>query len=118
VTPAEVVPPSTSLVDRTDAIRAAVDSAVVRALGEYADRSTVTVEEFGEIVGLGRSSAYELCRSGRVRGIRCGRAIRVGIPEVVALLIGAERDNAPAHIGGVSSEIPAGQSVHDVDPRG
>jgi hypothetical protein len=73
-----------------DERRAAIDAAVQRALGRFACRATLDVPEVGELFGIGRTSAYELLRSGQLRGIRVGRRLVVGVPEIVALLLGAD----------------------------
>lgn len=38
---------------------------------------TLRVEELMPILGIGRNTAYELIRSGQIRGIRIGRQIRI-----------------------------------------
>ena len=38
---------------------------------------TLRVEELMPILGIGRSTAYELIRSGQIRSIRIGRQIRI-----------------------------------------
>ncbi len=37
----------------------------------------LTVEEMAEILRIGRSSAYELCRQNEIPVIRIGRSIRI-----------------------------------------
>jgi|NGEPerStandDraft_6_1074524.scaffolds.fasta_scaffold63398_3 excisionase family DNA binding protein len=41
------------------------------------ERPTVSVEEAGEFLGLGRSSAYEAARRGELPVLRFGRTLRV-----------------------------------------
>ena len=38
---------------------------------------TLRVEELMPILGIGRNTAYELVRSGRLRSVRVGRQIRI-----------------------------------------
>ena len=38
---------------------------------------TLKVEELMPVLGIGRNTAYELVRSGKIRSIRIGRKIRV-----------------------------------------
>ncbi len=44
------------------------------------------VEELMPILGIGRNTAYELVRSGRLRSIRVGRQIRIPKAEVLRFL--------------------------------
>ncbi len=41
-------------------------------------RETLTVTELAEVLGIGRGTAYQLVRTGRIRSLRIGR--RVVIP--------------------------------------
>lgn len=47
---------------------------------------TLHVEELMPILGIGRNTAYELVRSGRLRSIRVGRQIRIPKAEVLRFL--------------------------------
>ena len=38
---------------------------------------TLRVEDLMPILGIGRNSAYELVRSGKIRSIRIGRQLRI-----------------------------------------
>jgi excisionase family DNA binding protein len=49
-------------------------------------RLTVTVEEAGALLGVGRSTAYELVRSGEIPSIRLRRRIVVPIARFAAVL--------------------------------
>ena len=42
-----------------------------------AERLAFRVPEVGELVGIGRSKAYQLVASGEIPSIRIGRAVRV-----------------------------------------
>ena len=44
------------------------------------------VEELMPILGIGRNTAYELVRSGKIRGIRVGKQIRIPKDEVQRFL--------------------------------
>ena len=44
------------------------------------------VEELMPILGIGRNTAYELVRSGKLRSIRVGRQIRIPKAEVLRFL--------------------------------
>ena len=73
-----------------DDLRAAIDEAVQRALGRFADRATITPEELSEVMGWGRSTSYEACRTGVVPCVRVGRRVLVIVPGLVALLLGTQ----------------------------
>ncbi len=47
---------------------------------------TLRVEDLMPILGIGRNTAYELVRCGRIRSIRIGRKIRIPKSEVLAFL--------------------------------
>ena len=47
---------------------------------------TLRVEDLMPILGIGRNTAYELVRSGRLRSIRVGRQIRIPKAEVLRFL--------------------------------
>ena len=47
---------------------------------------TLRVEELMPILGIGRNTAYELVRSGKLRSIRIGRQIRIPKAEVLRFL--------------------------------
>jgi hypothetical protein len=70
--------------------RAAIDAAVRRALGQFADRATVNCDELAEILGCGRSSAYEAVRTGAVASLHIGRRRLVPVPGLVAALLGLD----------------------------
>lgn len=38
---------------------------------------TLTVEETATVLRIGRTAAYNLVRSGKLRSIRCGKLIRI-----------------------------------------
>ena len=43
----------------------------------FTGKRTYTVEEIAEILGIGRTSAYKLIRSGQFQTVRIGSAIRI-----------------------------------------
>ena len=47
---------------------------------------TLRVEELMPILDIGRNTAYELVRSGKIRGIRVGKQIRIPKEEVQRFL--------------------------------
>ena len=47
---------------------------------------TLRVEELMPILGIGRNTAYELVRSGKILGIRVGKQIRIPKEEVQRFL--------------------------------
>ena len=47
---------------------------------------TLRVEELMPILGIGRNTAYELVRSGKLSSIRVGRQIRIPKAEVLRFL--------------------------------
>ena len=49
------------------------------------------VEDLMPILGIGRNTAYELVRSGKIRSIRVGRKIRVP-KDAVAAFLGESND--------------------------
>ena len=55
---------------------------------------TVSVEELMPILGIGRNSAYELVRSGRLRSVRVGRKLRIPKESVMDFL----RNSSRSHI--------------------
>ena len=52
------------------------------------ERLTLSVPDAAAIVGIGRSTLYELIRIGEVRGVRLGRRIVVPIAVVEEILRG------------------------------
>lgn len=52
---------------------------------------TLRVEEPMPILGIGRNTAYELVRSGRLRSIRVGRQVRIPKNALIEFLGGREK---------------------------
>ena len=53
---------------------------------DWRDKPTVTVEQTGEILGIGRNSAYEGVSSGQIPSFRVGRRIVVPTAQLRRLL--------------------------------
>ncbi|MGO9299700.1 MAG: helix-turn-helix domain-containing protein [Acidimicrobiales bacterium] len=63
------------------------EAAVTQELEKsWRDRPTVTVELAGEILGIGRNSAYEGVGAGQIPSIRVGRRIVVPTAQLRRLL--------------------------------
>ena len=54
-------------------------------------KPTASVEELARVIPCGRQQAYELVRTGRVRSIRIGRAIKVPTSAIRAFLEGSDQ---------------------------
>ena len=52
---------------------------------------TLRVEELMPILGIGRNTAYELVRSGKLRSIRDGRQVRVPRDALIEFLENTEK---------------------------
>lgn len=64
---------------------------------------TLTVEQAGQVLGVGRSTAYELVRSGDLKSIRLRRRIVVPVAHLAESL-GVDRDAVWATLAGAGSE--------------
>ena len=60
--------------------------ALVLALADVAERATITVDEAAQILGIGRSAAYEAVARGQLPTRRIGRRIFVPVPALMAWL--------------------------------
>ncbi len=47
---------------------------------------TLRVEDLMPVLGIGRNTAYELVRAGKIRGVRIGKQIRIPKDEVLRFL--------------------------------
>lgn len=56
------------------------------SLDDLHERATITVEEAAELLGLGRSAAYEAVRRGDLPARRLGRRILIPVPALLAWL--------------------------------
>lgn len=68
---------------------------LMRAMG-VEPAPTITVEDAGRVLGVGRSLAYRMARSGALPTIRVGRLLRVPLPRLLEMLEGEN----PAGEGG------------------
>ena len=66
-----------------------VSSVQADRMSTTAASALLTVEEMAAILRIGRNSAYQLVRQGRIRSIRIGRAIRIPLSSVYAFINGA-----------------------------
>jgi excisionase family DNA binding protein len=60
--------------------------AVEKALENWRDKSTVTIEEAAPIIGVSRGSAYAAARSGEIPTLRIGRRLLVPVAALRRLL--------------------------------
>ncbi len=65
----------------------------VRSLDELP--VTLRVGDLTAILDIGRNTAYELIRSGRIQSVRVGRQIRISRNEVVRFLSGESGVKSP-----------------------
>lgn len=56
------------------------------AFGHLTDEATITVEQTAELLGLGRTAAYEAARRGEFPTRRLGRRIIVPVPALLEWL--------------------------------
>jgi excisionase family DNA binding protein len=68
---------------------------ILRAVG-IEPTPTLSVEDAGRVLGVGRGLAYRLARSGKLPTVRVGRLLRVPLPKLLELLEGEN----PAGQGG------------------
>jgi len=73
------------------------------------ERLTVTVTEAAEILGVSRTSAYELVRAGALPSVRLGRRIVV-TRHTLEELLGAPlpKPGVPSVVRTAASEVPTG----------
>jgi excisionase family DNA binding protein len=74
--------------------RAVLLEVVENVLGEHAGKPTITVDEFAQVFGIGRSTAFEAVRRGDVPSIKLGRRVVVPVPALTAQLLGVNATNA------------------------
>ena len=65
-------------------------------LDEIRDRATLTVEEAAELLGVGRSCAYDAARRGDIPAVRLGRRLVVPVPALIRLLEEPVGEEQPA----------------------
>lgn len=64
-------------------------------IDDIRSRTTITVPEAGEILGIGRDAAYAAAKVGDIPTLRLGRRLVVPVPALIAMLGGATE--APVH---------------------
>lgn len=79
------------------------------------ERLTVTVTEAAEILGVSRTSAYELVRAGALPSVRLGRRILIRRTTLEELVGSALPD--PTSVEGGVIKKPASE-VHPAEPAG
>jgi excisionase family DNA binding protein len=55
-------------------------------LAQVADEATITIEQTAELLGLGRTAAYEAARRGEFPTRRLGRRVVVPVPALLEWL--------------------------------
>lgn len=84
------------------------------AAQDWRSRNTVTVEEAGSILGIGRSSAYALARSGELVTLRLGRRFIVPVAALRRMLgeLDPFNESTPAGKPGLT-KTAAGDGHHE-----
>lgn len=81
------------------------------AAGDWRARTTLTVEQTAEVLGLGRSAAYAAANRGELPAVRVGKRLLVPTARLRALL-GENVESATATNGDALSNTAAG-ACHD-----
>lgn len=68
------------------------------AIADVAGRATITVSEAAELIGVGRSAAYEAVRRGQLPTRRVGRKLLVPVPALLDWLSRNPEQAAPARV--------------------
>jgi hypothetical protein len=55
-------------------------------IADIADKATIAVPEAGQVLGIGRDAAYAAAARGEIPVLRLGRALRVAVPALLAML--------------------------------
>jgi excisionase family DNA binding protein len=58
------------------------------SIREFERRATITVEEAAELLGIGRTAAYQAAHRGQLPTCRLGRRLLVPVPALLDLLNG------------------------------
>ena len=59
---------------------------VKRRNSHWSTRAAITVSEAAEVLGVGRTTAYEAVRAGQIPHVRIGRRVLVPVPALRKLL--------------------------------
>lgn len=87
---------------------AAEERRLVSVIADLSDRTVITVEEFGRLVGISRSAAYEAARRGDFPVRRVGRRLFVPVPALKRWL-GVDLDaTTPRGVEELGSETSSG----------
>lgn len=62
------------------------NASAVDVMGELRSSPTISVEAYAQVMGIGRSLAYDLAREGSIPVIRLGRRLRVPSAAVLRIL--------------------------------
>jgi excisionase family DNA binding protein len=73
-----------------DDLRAVLREIVDDAMGPLAGRTTATVDEIAELLGVARATAFEGVHAGTIPSLRIGRRILVPLPAIAAALLGVQ----------------------------
>jgi excisionase family DNA binding protein len=63
-----------------------MQQATTFSLDQLRDRSTITVEQAAQLLGLGRTAAYDAARRGELPTLRLGRRLLVPVPALLTWL--------------------------------
>jgi len=74
---------------------------------------TVTIEEAGRILGVGRSAAYSAAKAGEIPTIKVGRRLIVPVAKLRAML-GENENSAPAADRDAVQNSGSGNARHEV----
>jgi excisionase family DNA binding protein len=80
-----------------------MNSDVNQGRGQKMDRLLISVEDAAELLGVGRSTVYDLMRSGSVPSVRIGRCRRIPLDGLRSYLADLESqtwidDGRPMHL--------------------
>lgn len=76
-------------------------------LDDLAGRLTISVEEAGAALNLGRAAAYRAARRGEIPTLRLGRALRVPVPKLLELVGAAPPPPESSEPGAFTAPGPA-----------
>jgi excisionase family DNA binding protein len=77
-------------------------------LEDIRGRATITIPQAGEVLGLGRDSAYRAADRGEIPTLKLGRRLLVPVPKLLRLLgeLGTEHSEAGANTPADASTPP------------
>ncbi len=78
----------------SDEADATVAEVLRAALGPHLGEATMSVEDAGQLLGRGRSSAYDAVARGEIPVIRIGRRRVVPVPALARMLLGESEGGA------------------------